>query len=136
MFRSEEGGKGIKEGTDDVIMMSKARQENRISGREKLNIFHANARNLNNKMEELEVKVDSEEDDIVTVSETWFKEESNWRTGLEGYKVYRCERKERIGEGVAIWGKDSIASRERGDIKEGINVEDSVWVQIRDCKNS
>ena len=32
--------------------------------------------------------------------------------------------------------KDSIASRESGDIKEGINVEDSVLVEIRDCKNS
>ena len=51
-------------------------------------------------MEEHEAKVSSEEYDLVTVSETWFKEESNWRTGLEGYKVYRCDRKERIG--VAI----------------------------------
>ena len=34
-------------------------------------------RSLNNKMEELEAKVDSEEYDIVAVSETWFKEESN-----------------------------------------------------------
>ena len=85
-------------------------------------------------MEDLEAKVDSEEYDTVAVSETWFKEESNWRTGLEGYMVYRCDRKERIG--VTIWVKDSIASRERGDIKEGINVEDSVCVEIRDCKNS
>ncbi len=82
--------------------MSKARQENRISGREKLNIFYTNARSLNNKMEELEAKVDSEEYDIVAVSETWLKE-NNWRTGLEGYKVYRCDRKERIGGGAAIW---------------------------------
>ena len=76
--------------------MSKARQENRISGREKLNIFSTNVRSLNNKMEELEAKVDCEEYDIVAVSETWFKEESSWRTGIEGYKVYRCDRKERI----------------------------------------
>ena len=69
------------------------------------------------------------------MSETWFKEESNWTTGLEGYKVYRCDRKERIGGGVAIWVTDSIASRESGDNKEGIN-EESVWVEIRDCKNS
>ena len=88
--------------------MSKARQENIISGREKLNLFYANASSFN-KMEELEAKVDSEEYDVVAVSETWFKE-SNWRTGLEGYKVYRCDR-ERIGGGVAIWVKDSIASR-------------------------
>ena len=78
---------------------------------------------------------------LVAVSETWFQEERNWRTGLEGYKVYQCDRKERIrggggGGGVTIWVKDSIVSRERSDIKEGINVEDSVWVEIRDCNNS
>ena len=39
------------------------------------------------------------------------KEASNWSTGLEGYKVYRCDRKERIGGVVAIWVKDSIAPR-------------------------
>ena len=90
----------------------------KISGREKFKIFYAIARSLNNKMEELEAKVDIEEYEIVAVSETWFKEESNWRTGLEGYKVYRCDRKERMGGGVAIWVKGSIASRERSDIKE------------------
>ena len=126
----------MKEGTDDVIVMSKARQENRISVREKLNIFYINARSLKNKMEELEAKVDKEEYNIVAVSETWFKEESNWRTRLESYKVYRCDRKEGIGGGGVIWVKDSNVSRERSDIKEGINVEDYVWVEIRDCKNS
>ena len=71
-LRSVEGGERIKEGTDDVIMISKVRQENIISGREKLNRFYTNARSLNNKMEELEAKVDSEEYDVVAVSETWF----------------------------------------------------------------
>ena len=45
-------------------------------------------------MEELETKVESEEYDIVAVSEIWFKEWSNWRTGLEGYKVYWCDQKQ------------------------------------------
>ena len=42
-----EGGEGIKKGKVEVLVMSKARQENRISGREKLNIFYTNARSLN-----------------------------------------------------------------------------------------
>ena len=50
--------------------------------------------------------------------------------------MYRCDSKKGIGGVVAIWVKDSITSRERGDVKEGINVEDSVWVEIRDCRNS
>ena len=41
-----EDGEAIKEGTDDVLVMSKARQENRISGKEKLNIFETNGRSL------------------------------------------------------------------------------------------
>ena len=48
--------------------------------------------------------------------------------------MYWCDRKEKIGGGLAIWVKDSIVSRETTDIKEGIYVEDSVWVVIRDCK--
>ena len=43
--------------------------------------------------------------------------------------MYRCDGEERIGGGGgggAIWVKDSIASRERGDIKERIDGEDSV----------
>ena len=44
--------------------------------------------------------------------------------------MYRCDKKERIGGGVEIWVKDSIVSRERGDIKDAFNVEDSIWVEI------
>ena len=51
---------------------------------------------------------------VFAVSETWFNEESNWRTGLKGFKVDLCGRKEKIGGGLAIWVKDSIASREKG----------------------
>ena len=46
---------------------------------------------------------------------------------LQGVQVGK-ERK--IGGIVTIWVKDSIASRERGDTKEGINVEDSEWIEI------
>ena len=65
------------ERTDDEIVISKTGQENRISGKEKLNMFYTNDRSLNNKMEELEAKVNGEEYDIVAVSEIWLKEESN-----------------------------------------------------------
>ena len=57
---------------------------------------------LNNTMEEFEVRVDREECNIVAVSETWFEEEGSWKTGLEGHKMSRRDRKEKIGGGVAI----------------------------------
>ena len=37
---------------------------------------------------------------------------------------------------MAIWVKDSIVSRERHDMKEGIDGEDSVCIDMRDWKNS
>ena len=47
---SLEGGEGIKTVTDDVIVITKDKQEKKISGREKLNIFYSNVRSLNNNM--------------------------------------------------------------------------------------
>ena len=47
------------------------------------------------------------------------------RTG-KGYKMYRCDRKGKIGGGVTICVKNSFISRERGD------VEGSVWIETRD----
>ena len=43
-FLSTEDEEAVKERTDDVIVISKARKENTISRREKLNIFYTNAR--------------------------------------------------------------------------------------------
>ena len=40
--------------------------------REKFRTLYINARSLNNEIEELEVKVDNEESDIIVVSETRF----------------------------------------------------------------
>ena len=37
---------------------------------------------LNNTMEEFEVRVDSEQYNIIAVSETWFEEEGSWKTAL------------------------------------------------------
>jgi len=45
--------------------------------------------------------------------------------------MYRCARKEKTGGGVTILEKDSLVLRERGDMKEGMNVEGSLWIEIR-----
>ena len=77
---------------------------------------------------------DGEGYDIVAVSETWFSEQSNWKTGIQSCRIYKCDGKEKRGRGAAMWVKDSIVSRERHGIKEGINGEDLVWIEIRDWK--
>ena len=49
--------------------------------------------------------------------------------------MYTFYRKEKIEGGVALWVKDNVVSRVRNDIEKGINVKDSVWMEIRDCRN-
>ena len=41
--------------------------------------------------------------------------EGNWTTRRQGHKMYRYDRKEKIG-GAAIQVNDSIVSRERDDV--------------------
>ena len=42
--------------------------------------------------------------------------EGNWTTRRQGHKMYRYDRKEKIGGGAAIQVNDSIVSRERDDV--------------------
>ena len=64
-------------------------------GRERLKMLYIIARSLNGNMEKLEARMDGEGYDTVAGSEMWFREQSNWRTGIRGDRVYIFERKEK-----------------------------------------
>ena len=49
--------------------------------------------------------------DIVLVSESWFKSHhSDEAVGIDGYQLYRRDRKKRKGGGVAIYIRDTVTS--------------------------
>ena len=58
---------------------------------------------------------------LVYSTQTLFSDQSIWRSGIQGCRVYRCAGKEKTRGGVGIWVKDSIISRERHDMKEAID---------------
>ena len=75
-------------------------QHGGVNGRERLKVLYTNVRSMNGKMEDLEAGMDGEGYDEVVVNDRWCREQSNWRIGIQGDRVYRCDRKEKKG---AVW---------------------------------
>ncbi|CAJ0950869.1 unnamed protein product [Ranitomeya imitator] len=84
-----------------------------------LNCMLANARSLTNKMEELEAEISTGNFDIVGITETWLDESYDWAVNLQGYSLFRKDRKNRRGGGVCLYVKSCLKSTLREDISEG-----------------
>lgn len=74
-----------------------------------LNVCHINAQSLNPKIDEFRGLFVGSEVDIVCVSETWFQEDIlDNHYCLKGYNVFRADRNQRIGGGVAVYVRVGI----------------------------
>ncbi|CAJ0925451.1 unnamed protein product, partial [Ranitomeya imitator] len=100
-----------------------------------LNCMLANARSLTNKMEELEAEISTGNFDIVGITETWLDESYDWAVNLQGYSLFRKDRKNRRGGGVCLYVKSCLKSTLREDISEGNEDVESIWVEIHGGKN-
>jgi len=66
-------------------------------------------RSMGNKQEELEAIVLLESYDLIAIMETWWDESHDWNVTLDGYRLFRRDRRGRRGGGVALfleWGMD------------------------------
>ncbi|RMC06857.1 hypothetical protein DUI87_16306 [Hirundo rustica rustica] len=61
------------------------------------------AHSMGNKQEELEAMVQQQSCDGVAITETWWDDSHSWSTALDGYKLFRRDRKGRRGGGVALY---------------------------------
>ncbi|XP_050792311.1 uncharacterized protein LOC127042868 [Gopherus flavomarginatus] len=79
-------------------------------------------------MEELELLVQEVKLDIIGITETWWNSTHDWSTGIEGYVLFRKDRKKGKGGGVALYINDEINCSEiRSD---GMDKTESVWAKI------
>ncbi|OWK54263.1 hypothetical protein RLOC_00003146 [Lonchura striata] len=76
-----------------------------------LRCTYTNARTMGNKQEELEAMVQQQNHDVVAITETWWDDSHSWRTALDGYKLFRRDRKGRRVGGVALYIKEAFDSR-------------------------
>ncbi|TRZ20739.1 hypothetical protein HGM15179_006364 [Zosterops borbonicus] len=81
-----------------------------------------------NKQEELEVMVQQQSYDVVTITEMWWDDSHTWSTALDGYRLFRRDRKGRKAEGVALYIREAFDA-------VGIETNDAgvecLWVRIK-----
>ncbi|KAF4798695.1 hypothetical protein TURU_061601 [Turdus rufiventris] len=46
--------------------------------------------------------------DVVAITETWWDNSDSWNTALDGYKLFRRDRKGRRGRGVALYIREVV----------------------------
>jgi len=92
--------------------------------------LYANARNMVNKQEELEMCAHLCGYDIISITETWWDRSYDWSIGMGGYRFFRKDRQGRQGGGVALYVKDQLEGRE---LCLGLDEEptESLWVKIQ-----
>ncbi|RMC01147.1 hypothetical protein DUI87_22238 [Hirundo rustica rustica] len=70
--------------------------------------------------------------DVAAIMETWWDEPHGWSTALNGYKLFRRDRKGRRGGGVALYSKQTFDT-------VGIEIKEDgaeyLWVEIKGKAN-
>ncbi|TRZ07713.1 hypothetical protein HGM15179_019397 [Zosterops borbonicus] len=46
--------------------------------------------------------------DVVAITETWWDDSHSWSTALDGYKLFRRDRKGRRGRGMALYIREAF----------------------------
>ncbi|KAK4810673.1 hypothetical protein QYF61_007473 [Mycteria americana] len=97
-----------------------------------LKCLYTNARSMGNKQEELEAIVHQENYDTVAITKTWWDDSHNWSAAMDGYKLFRRDRRGRRGGGVALYVRECLDSLELDD---GDDRVECLWVRIRGKAN-
>ncbi|KAK4819807.1 hypothetical protein QYF61_011601 [Mycteria americana] len=66
------------------------------------------------------------------IMETWWDDSHNWSAAMDGYKLFRKDRRGRRGGGVAIYVRECLDSLELND---GDDRVECLWVRIRGKAN-
>ncbi|GAB0203436.1 hypothetical protein GRJ2_002809200 [Grus japonensis] len=99
-----------------------------------LKCLYTNAHSMGNKQEELEATVLLESYDLVAITETWWDKSHDWSAAINGYRLFRRDRRGRRGRGVALYVKKWIDCEELS-LKNSHKQVESLWVRIRDQGN-
>jgi len=117
---------------DDIILSNNIDTE--IYTLNNVKVLYTNVRSLTsgNKREELQVLIESQNVDIVGITETWGKADiTDGEIGFPGFKLYRKDRaavNNKKGGGVALYVRNSLHAAECDDLNSKLC--ESVWCKI------
>ena len=92
--------------------------------------LYTNARSLGNKQDELVLLLSAKKYDVIGKTETWWDSTHDWTMGIEGYTLYRRDRVDKRGGGVALYVKESYMSLQ-ADVGDRHGQLETLWVKIR-----
>ncbi|KAK4828724.1 hypothetical protein QYF61_000715 [Mycteria americana] len=95
-----------------------------------LKCMYINGCSLGNKQEELELHAQSESYDIIGITETWWDNSHDWRSTMDGYRLFCKDRQGRRGGGVALYVKENLDCIEVNYSDCGSPIK-CLWVKIR-----
>ena len=113
MQRRGEGQVGARETGPAADHQAVANRRGRpINDRKLLNIMTRNAQSLNYKLNELKLLINERKPDIVSITESWGNDDiSDGIFALQGYTMYRDDKKSGIGGGTLLYVNNKIEQR-------------------------
>ncbi|RMC21625.1 hypothetical protein DUI87_02492 [Hirundo rustica rustica] len=94
--------------------------------------MYINACSMGNKQEKLEAMVQHQSYDVVAITETWWDDSHSWSTALNGYKLFRTDRKGRRGGGVVLYIREAFDAM---GIEANDDEVECLWVRIKGKAN-
>ena len=88
---------------------------------------------MSNKQEELELLMQQSKYGLVGITETWWDKSHDWNVSIAGYNLFRRNRQNQKGGGVALYVRNDYTCEQVHDFDLGIEVE-SIWVKIKGGK--
>ena len=93
-------------------------------------IGHLNARSLNKNIIELKAILDDTDFDAVSISESWLRSRTpKDRFKINGYKIFRNDRKNKRGGGVCLYVRDEYQCK-RIKIPNTPQSPETLWVEV------
>ena len=89
---------------------------------------------MGNEQEELETTVLLESYDQIALTETWCDESHDWRVAIDGYRLFRRDRRGKRGGDIALYINKSTQCEELC-LKSSHEQVESLLVRIRDRGN-
>jgi len=86
-------------------------------------------RTMGNKQEELEATMLLEIYDLIALTETWWDESHNWSVAIDGYRLFKRDRRGKSNGGVALYSSEELS------LKDSHEQVKSLWVRTRDRVN-
>ena len=93
--------------------------ENNNERQNQISCFYCNARSVINKTDELELYVVKETPNLICITESLANANiGDGEINMNGYTVFRRDRKNRVGGGVLLYVKNNIKAIHRTDLEK------------------